>query len=92
MVHRLTVILNGDEELFLGEYENFYDAIHIAEEENINHMVFRICEGENCIVGTRMGPGLKEVFWRIPRPENFRGRDSRVLSLLDDVISIFKKK
>lgn len=90
MVHRLTAILSGDEEIYLGEYENFYDAIHIAEIENIKHMVFRICEGENCIVGTRMAPGVQEVFWRIPREIN-RGRDNKVVSLLEAVISKFKK-
>ena len=92
MVHRLTVILSGDEELFLGEYENFYEAIKVAQNDHLDHMVFRICEGENCIFGTRMAPAQTEMFWRIPREEGKqRGRDDRVMKVLDKVISVFKK-
>ena len=87
-MHRLTAIFSRDSEVFLGDYEDLYKAVDSAEVKYTEYNTFRICKNLNCLVGVRMGPG---VFWRIPREEK-RGRDSRVMDLLDDVISKFKHK
>lgn len=92
MTHRLTTLLSGDEELFLGEFDDLYKAVECAENDFLNHTIFRICEGENCLVGVRIGFKIREVFWRIPREEKIRGRDSWVMNLVDNVISKFKER
>jgi len=95
MLHRLTTIISGDEELLLGEYDDFYKAVECAEKFK-EYYTFRICEEDNCLVGIRMHPGDHAIFWRIPRNGetrngHTRGRDNRVMDILDRVISVFKR-
>lgn len=72
--YHLMGFTTADREIFLGDYEETFEACEDAQFVFTEYDVFRLIGKEKCILGTRMYippkdsphvPG--EIFWRIPR-------------------------
>ncbi len=86
--YHLFAIVDSDQELFLGDYENSFQAAEDAQYKFMEHDLFRIIQADDCILGTRFYSHEKdskfepgEIFWRLPRKIK-RQRQRRVLNFI----------
>lgn len=86
MKHKLKAIISGAEEIFLMDSDDLYILIEAAEKDYRQYDTFRICGNGHCLVGVRFYKEIGEVFWRTPRVEKVRGRDSKIMKFLDEKI------
>ena len=86
--YQLFAIIQVDTELFLGGYNDTFQAVEDAQYKFKEHELFRIVGKDNCILGTRLYDHPKnsihepgEIFWRLPKKIK-RNRQRRILSII----------